>query len=226
MPAPTKTIAALMATVALLGACSSETGSSTTRPATATPGADEPAAAVEELFVALTSGDYQRAAQLTVDDQMVAIAVTGNVPTEALQSVVESGGSDIGANYWRSFAENLEGFLGVTPDQVGIGSVTPLEVEGVEFASVAIAVPDNPERRTMMVQRSDGWKIDVVATFAPALAQRLGKAADGFRADPSASDVLSSLVRQRTSLDAWLRVSSPDPETAQVVRTAIVALGG
>jgi hypothetical protein len=190
------------------------------------PGAADPAAAVSELMVALSDGDFERASQLTVDDQMLAIAVTGNASVEALQGVLETGGADIGANYWESFVENLEGFLGITPAEVTMGEVETLEVDGVEFAKVAVDIPGDSINRRFVVQRTDGWKVDVVATFAPALAQRLGRAAESFGADPTASDILASLVRQRPSLEVALEDPATDPETAQVIRTAIVSMGG
>ncbi len=179
-----------------------------------------------ELLAALSSADFERASQLTVDDQMLSIAVTGNVPTDALQGVLATGGSDIGRNYWESFANNLEGFLGVGPDQVSTGGITEIEVAGVSFASVQLIVPGDSIPRRLVVQQTNGWKVDVVASFGPALAQRLGRAAEAFRVDPSAAGILESLARQRPSLQVSLEAPGLDPETAQVIRSALVSLGG
>jgi hypothetical protein len=212
----------------LASSCSPEPGTApVSAPApTMQPGVSDPATAVTELLASLASGDFERASQLTVDDQMMSIAVTGNVPTEALHGVLATGGSDIGRNYWQSFAANLEGFLGVGPDQVGTGAVAEMEVDGVSFASVQLLVPGDSASRRLVVQRTDGWKVDVVASFGPALAQRLGRAAEAFRADPSAAEILASLARQRPSLRVSLDAPGLEPETAQVIRTALVSLGG
>jgi hypothetical protein len=219
----------LVAVSVLVSSCSPEPDATVPEsvPApVARPGASAPATAVTELLAALSAGDFERAAQLTVDDQMLSIAVTGNVPTDALQGVLATGGSDIGRNYWESFAANLEGFLGVRPDQVTTGSVSEIEVDGVSFAIVALTVPGDSIPRRLVVQQTDGWKVDVVASFGPALAQRLGRAAEAFRVDPSAADILASLSRQRSSLQVSLDAPGLDPETAQVIRSAMVSLGG
>jgi hypothetical protein len=209
-----------------VAACSPAPEESTTQAPVSQPGAADPRAAVEGMLDALEAGDFERAAALTVDDQMLAIAVTGNVPTDALQGVLDTGGADIGANYWESFATNVQSFLGVGPGAVTTGAVDDVEVAGVRFATVELQVPVDAARRRFVVQQGDGWKVDVVATFGPALAQRLGKAADGFRSDPSAADILASLVRQRPSLEVALAAPGLDAETTQVIRTALVALGG
>lgn len=210
----------------VLAACSPAAEVPVSQAPASRPGAADPRAAVEGLFDALEAGDFERAAALTVDDQMLAIAVTGNVPTNALQGVLDTGGADIGANYWESFTTNVQSFLGVAPGDVTTGAVDDLEVAGVRFATVELQVPVDAARRRFVVQQGEGWKVDVVATFGPALAQRLGKAADGFRADPSAADILASLVRQRPSLEVSLAAPGLDAETTQVIRTALVALGG
>lgn len=221
----------LVVVVALSGLASSCSPEPETAPVSAPapmvePGVADPAMAVTELLDSLASGDFERASQLTVDDQMLSIAVTGNVPTEALHGVLATGGSDIGQNYWQSFTANLEGFLGVGPDQVSTGAVSEIDVDGVSFASVQLLVPGDSARRRLVVQRTDGWKVDVVASFGPALAQRLGRAAEAFRADPSAAEILASLVRQRPSLQVSLDAPGLEAETAQVIRTALVSLGG
>jgi hypothetical protein len=226
MAHPLRRLGASLALLSLVVGCTGAPEPVSEPVPASTPGAPDPATAVSELLAALAAQDYERASGLTVDDQMIAIAVTGNVPTEALQSVLDGGGADIGANYWQAFADNLQGFLGVTPAEVTVGEVTPIEVDGVQFAAVALSVPADRTSRRMVVQQTDGWKIDVVASFAPALAQRLGRSADMFRSDPSAADVLASLVRQRHSLGASLEADNVDPEVAQVIRNAIVSLGG
>lgn len=217
--------AALVVALTLV-ACSPAADEPAAQAPVSEPGAADPRAAVEGLFDALEAGDYERAAALTVDDQMLAIAVTGNVPTDALQGVLDTGGADIGANYWESFTTNVQSFLGVGPDEVTTGAVDDVEVGGVSFATVELQVPVDGSRRRFVVQQGDGWKVDVVATFGPALAQRLGKAAEGFRADPTAADILASLVRQRPSLEVSLDAPGLDAATTQVIRTALVALGG
>ncbi len=228
MPTRTVLVGVLVAVSVLASSCTTEpeTAPVTLSVPVVEPGAADPGTAVTELLASLASGDFERASQLTVDDQMLSIAVTGNVPTEALQGVLATGGSDIGRNYWESFAANLESFLGVEPGQVSTGAVSEIEVDGSSFASVQILVPGDTARRRLVVQQTDGWKVDVVASFGPALAQRLGRAAEAFRADPSASDILASLVRQRPSLQVSLDAPDLDAETAQVIRTALVSLGG
>lgn len=192
----------------------------------AVPGAADPESAVVGLVAALVDGDYERAAALTVDDQMVAIAVAEDSSVGALGAVLEDGGNDVAANYWRGFAKNLEDLLAVSPSDITVGGVTEIDVEGVAFARVGLDVPVDTVRRRLIVRQGDGWKVDVVASFAPTLAGRLGRAADSLRADPTASHVLEALAQQRLSLEGALAAGGFDAETAQMIRSAVVSLGG
>lgn len=220
-------ISAILAAVAIaLAACNGEAAEPSTSIPQVAAGTANPADAVTELMAALAAGDYQRAAELTVDDQMVAIAAAEDSSVGALAAVLEDGGTQVAANYWRGFAGNLEELLGVQPGQVSVDQVTPLGVDGVEFARVALDVPVDTAQRRFIVRNGGGWKVDVVATFAPTLASRLGRAAEALRADPSATDVLAALSEQRKSLEAALRSGGLDAETSQLIRSAIVSLGG
>jgi hypothetical protein len=156
---------------------------------------------------------------------MVAIAVAEDSTLAALQMVVEDGGNQVAANYWRGFAANLDELLGVAPSDVVVGHVTTMEIEGVEFARVELELPVDRATRRFVLQHGDGWKVDVVATFAPTLASRLARAAESLQADPGATEILQILGRQRVSLEAALRSGSIDGETAAAIQTAIEALG-
>lgn len=194
-------------------------------PPTAVAGPDDPAVAVTQLFAALASEDYQRAAELTVDDQMMAIAVAEDSSLVALQMVLEDGGNTVAANYWSGFSSNLDELLGVAPEDVGVGRVTEMDIDGREFARVELEVPVDRATRRFVVQRTNGWKVDVVATFAPTLAARLARAFESLQADAGATEVLETLAQQRPSLDAALRSGSIDADTAGVIRSAIETLG-
>jgi len=189
------------------------------------PGAPEASTAVDRLLAAVTAGDYATASDLTVDSQMVAIAVTENASVEALHGVLATGGRDIGANYWESFAATIEEFMGASTFTVG--NTEAVSIEGVDFALVDVnASADLVGRRFVAQRLDDGWKIDVVATFAPAMAQRLGRTADSLRADPTAEDILAAIIDQRHSLEVALRDAALEVDTIQLIRTAIVSLGG
>ena len=218
--------AIVAATALVLAACNGEAAEPSTSIEQVAAGTASPAEAVTEMMSALAAGDYQRAADLTVEDQMVAIAAAEDSSVGALAAVLEDGGTQVAANYWRGFAGNLEELLGVEPGQVSVAQVTPLGIAGVEFARVALDVPVDTAQRRFIVRNGAGWKVDVVATFAPTLASRLGRAAEALRADPSATDVLAALSEQRTSLEAALRGGGLDAETSQLIRSAIVSLGG
>ena len=205
-------------------ACSDGNESAPTTVVVSVPGANDPAAAVTELFSALAAEDYERAAELTVDDQMLAIAVAEDSSLAALQMVMDDGGNSVAANYWSGFADNLDELLGVVPEEVGVGDVTTMEIDGIEFARVELDLPVDRATRRFVVQQTDGWKIDVVATFAPTLAARIARAAESLEADAGATDVLRTLARQRPSLEAALRSGSIDAETARVIQTAIETL--
>lgn len=213
----------LVGLILMLGLIGCTAESDATQPSGPSAGLEQPEQAVTGLLAALAAEEYGEAVDLTVDGQMVVVAlVEGATVDEA--KLVAGQPKAVGANFWRGFEAGLDRYLGVGAGEIVIGEVTEFEAGGARFARVAVR-PDSGDR-FMVVKQDNGWKVDVVATFAPALASKLGGSATSLRADPDAAALLAVMTAQRPSLEAALTAPDLTPELDQAIRSAILALAG
>ncbi len=185
------------------------------------PGASDPERAVALLFRSLSTGDFETAADLTVPGQMIVVAVVEGSSVATANALIEAGATQVGARFWQSFADSLTGFLGYPPEDVRLGEVTPFSVGGEDFAVVEATVPLETGVRRIIVKRGDGWHIDVIASFAPALVPKLAPAGELLRADPAGSDLMAILALQKPSLEMVLADPNLSAQMQQAVFQAI-----
>ncbi len=223
----TRLVGPLVALVLLgsLGACTGETGAGgEVATADQRPGAEAPEAAVTGLLSALQQADYDAAAGFGAADQLPILAMIEGATIEQISGLSGSDDLSVGVNFWRSFAEGLEDFVGVAPDQIRIADVTPFEIGDRRFARVAVEFPNDANVRSFVAQERNGWWVDLLASFGPALASRLEAAVTALRAEPGSDDVLQLAADQRPSLEAVLADPAITPEVDQDVRAALVAI--
>lgn len=218
-------IGLMLVAVASSSACNrGGNGEATVTDERAVSGAEAPEAAVTGLLSSLEAGEYDQAVTFGITEQLPVVALAEGASLEQVSGLMASGDVAVGANFWKSFTEGLGTFVGVAPEQVRLAGVTPFEVEGRRFARVAVEFPNDPNMRSFVVQDDNGWKIDLLASFAPALAGRLEAAVAGLRAEPDAADVLDFVAAQRPSLQAVLEDPNLPPEVDQDVRAALLAI--
>ncbi len=164
----------LAAGLVLLAAC---TPPATRSGGSLEPGPESPESAVGELFAALAADDLDRAVELTVPDQMVAVALVEGAELDEAISLLPSGGHPVGVNFWREFSRSFSEFLGADPGDARSGAVVAFDAGGRRFARVEVSLPTKGVVRSLIVQEGEGWRIDVFASFASALAGRLGPVA-------------------------------------------------
>lgn len=213
----------LLVTVSACGSGADEVPTTTAAPETP-PGAAQPEQAVAEVLRSLVSDNYRRAAELTVDGQMVLVALAEGAPVSEARLVAGQASEVVGENYWAGFAESLEGFLGYGPDDIRIGEISRFEVEGSNFARVEVFVPLDGSIRTFLVAEDDGWKVDVIGTFSSGLAGKLATAAETVRSDPDGAELLDLMRAHEASLLAALEDPRIGPEHRQAVLAAVEAL--
>lgn len=184
-------------------------------------GAASPEAAVASLTRALTAGRFLEATDLTVDDQMVVVAIAEGLEVGGALSLLETGADEVGLNFWEGFATSLEDFLGYEPDDIEISTVSTFEVEDRSFARVDVLVPLDTSIRHFVLQEDDGWRVDVIATFASALAGKLPDAADRVRGHPDGGPLLDVMRDQLPSLQAVLVDNQTQPHLVQAALAAI-----
>lgn len=184
-------------------------------------GAASPELAVEDLLSALAAGRFARASDLTVGGQMVLVALAEGVAVPDALTLLDGGAQEVGVNFWSAFADSLETFLGYGPSEIRVSETERLTEGDRSFARVDVFVPLDGAIRHLVVAEDDGWRIDVLATFASALAGKLGAAAETVRAHPDGEPLRRLLQRNVASLEIVLADPDVDPQLAQAVTAAV-----
>lgn len=190
-------------------------------------GPAEPRQAVVELLEALGGDDVARAVELTVPGQGLAVAVAEQAPADELRAILDGGSGAVLANFWSSFAASVEELSGAGPADIDVREAgEPFDVGGHRFAIVGMDVPGQPGPRSIIVREGRGWKVDVVATFAPGLATGIGQAPEELAGTEVEEPIVERMVAERPALEAALEDPALPPGVAQQIRSAVVALGG
>lgn len=213
----------LAALLLLLAACS-EPVADTTTVTVAIPGSPSPEQAVAALFRNLNTGDFEAAAELTVPGQMVVVAMAEGSSVATGNDLLAEGSLQVGARFWESFTDSLTGFLGYEADEVFIEGVTRYVAAGTDFAVLDVLIPLEPGVRRIVTREGDGWHIDVIASFAPALVPKLTAAGELVRADPAGGDLLEAMRDQEPSLELILTEPGLGAQMQQAVFQALEVL--
>lgn len=159
---------ALAVAVVMLAACSGETTPvSTTLPPGE--GAETPAAAVDQLVVALNEPDFEAASELAMPGHAALASLSEGAPFDVVADALRNGDRDVAANFWSGFAQGTQNFLA---GPVEISPDGTLEQDGVEFEIVSV-VPGSGGTRSVLTQESDGYRVDLFASFGAGLADKM-----------------------------------------------------
>ena len=155
---------------------------------------------------------------------MLVVALIEGVKPSDAELLQTTGTEQVARNFWVGFRESLEEALEADTIDLRIGEVRPFTVADQEFASVNVLFPLEGSARTFVVKDSpDGWKVDVVATFAPALVPKLPEVTDAVRREGSES-LLGVMRTLDPSLQAVLEANDPDPTLSQAITAALEAI--
>ncbi len=153
----------------------------------------EAAEVVEALLAAVDGGDFEGAAALTLTDQMAWVVMAEGGTLNQAAGLLEDGLDEVAANYWQGFSETVE------VADIGVRAVEEQEVDESRFAVVAL----NGQLQ-LILRNSEGWRVDIIASFAPTLVNRLIEAARVVEANQGdqATSMRAILVAQRPSVAA------------------------
>lgn len=196
---------------ALIVACSPATGDSTTSP---TLDQASPEAVAEQVASALSSGDPALVTALTHIGPMPWVALVEGATVEEAANLDEAEAAAVAHNFWTGFLNSavLAG--------VGAEGVRTFEEGNSRFARF-----DLPHGSVVL--KADGeWRIDVVASFAAPLAQRLLGAIDVVIANPSpaADELRQILAAQRDSVAVALADPTLESEARALVEEVLQAV--
>ncbi len=177
----------------LIGGCGGGDGAATTTTSPAT----FPTGVVRDWLDAVGSGDL-RAIATAVDETSatVVIAAENGYTVGELAALLDGGLPEgVASSYWTSFESAFEEFRGIKMSSLVVGDFSPIEVDAGEFAAVEL---ESPEGLAEVVTRraADGrWRVDMVATFGPALVRTLRSTLDDAAADPDGAVVRAGYAR-------------------------------
>ena len=156
-----------LALVAAFAACDRSDGDTELGPAG--PGADSAVESVQTLVDALSAGNFDDAAPLAVTGHAALATLAEGATFGQVAEALRSEDSMVAANFWGGFAQGTGAFL---TGQVEVSGDEQLEKDGIVYHLVNVT-PETGEQRVMMARDEDGFRIDLFASFAPGLAQRM-----------------------------------------------------
>lgn len=211
---------------ALLAACSSGGDPTTTEApldGSVGAGAAGPSEAVVLALRASASADYEAAAVVTWLDQMPIVALLEGVPPEEAAGLDLTGRLQVASRFWEGFGAGVD--WPDDPGRIVATGVRPLPV-AKPFSQVSVVVPGSDPAPLVAVD-DDGWRVDVIASFGPALIGEISQTAQSLAADPSeeARALFDLLVAQRPSLLALRSRTDLGPSVVTAVDEVLGLLG-
>lgn len=132
-------------------------------------GAETPVGAIELLVSAINEPDFAAASRVAVPGQAALASLAEGASFAEVAEALTEGDQEIAANFWAGFAQGAGSFLTGNVTARESGSV---DQDGVEFHTVDIDLAEG-ETRTLLVRDEDGYRVDLFASFAPGLADKM-----------------------------------------------------
>jgi hypothetical protein len=187
-------------------------------------GAESPELAVSAIIRGLRQDDDAMLGDATLSDQLGLLALVEGASTGDASAALGFASQQVAARFWKSFADGISDFIESGVEGIRIGEVAVVDVPGARYATVEVAFPLDSADRVFVVTERDGWKVDLVATFPGAFVSSFPFAVERASSPGVNPELLASLVRQATSLDA-LEAIGVDDRTAAAIAEARTELG-
>ncbi len=195
--------------VLVLGGCGGGDGAATTTTSPAT----FPTAVVRDWLDGVGSGDL-RAIANSVDETAATIVIAAeNAYTVAELAALLDGGlpEGVASSYWTSFESAFEEFRGIKMSSLVVGDFSRIDVAAGEFAAVELTSPEGLAEVVTRRAEDGRWRVDMVATFGPALVRTLRSTLDAAATDPDGAVVRSGYARSvLPALEAAVALDSGD----------------
>lgn len=165
-----------------------------------------PAEVVTEVIEAVIEGRFEDTPGMTHTDQAALLTLAEGADANDVVDALDEDGEEVAANFWSGFAQTLD--TSFRPDQIEMETAEVMTESGLEFVMVTVAPPD-ADPREFLLRRNGAWRIDLMATFGPVLAERLIPPVEGLlsSANSNAARVLSELSDTAPSL----RIAAANP---------------
>ncbi len=191
-----------------------DAGGDTTTTATIAPGTPSPEEAVRTWVAAVNDGDMASLAAVVPDPQLaLLVAIDNSLALEDTAALARDGvPADLAAAYWASFEQNFGEFAGLPLADLEVETAEEFSVDEHRFASVTVAFPTRIGSSQLIASEAtpDRWRIDPLASLAPALLTPLRSLATTLPAGPDGDTVRALLVEVLPSLRAAADQPSDD----------------
>lgn len=188
----------------LFSACSGDPAADTA--VVVGPGGETPEVAIEQLLGYLDEGDFDSAASLAIPNQAALATLAEGAAVAEVAAALRDGDAEVAANFWSGFAQSIADVLG---NGLTVTGATPAEAEDTVFDVVHVSTAAGGERQ-FVTRDVDGHRVDIFATFGPALASKLYSPLERLLASPidDAILVLAEMKKQIPSL--YMAAQTPD----------------
>lgn len=190
-------------------------------PATSSIPADlEPTAVVSELLEAVVEGRFEDTAALTDQGQAGLLALAEGAEVNEVVDSLDEDAAGVAANFWSGFAQSLDPEFTLEGATLGRGEETAQD--GEQYVEVVMTDTAGDER-VFYLRRDGGWKVDLMATFAPVVAERLTPRVEALltSANPNAARLVNQLNQATPSLQVAAANADLDSGTHQSLLTLI-----
>lgn len=172
-----------------------------------------PSEVVNEVLVAVTEGRFEDAALVTDQAQAGLMVLAEGAELGEVVTSLDEDAAAVAANFWSGFAQSLDPEF--DPADASLEEDEPVERGGVTYVPVALRA--DGDSRTFYLRRDDRWKVDLMATFAPFVAERLTPRVESLltSANPDADAVLGLLSSSVPSLEVAAANTSMEITTHQ-----------
>lgn len=220
-PIPSRVAAVLIALAVLTAGCGDDAPATTAAPTTTAPGSASPDEAIGAWLAAVGGGRSDEASQLLVDDQLaILVAIDNGLGADQLAGMLAGGvPAATREQYWASFEESFEEFAGAPIEELETFAVEEFAIDGRDYAVVTAGLaPGAGSTQFAATQVGGRWRVDLLATLAPALVTQLR----GLATSADEPLVREALVGQIPAMRA--AVERPAPEADDAVLRELEAL--
>lgn len=158
----------VLAGLLALAACSGDTAD----PVDSVPpgeGAGSPSEAVTELVAAINVPDFSDASRLAMPGHAALASLAEGATFGDVAEALREGDEDVAANFWAGFAQGAGSFLTGDITVTDGGTVSR---DDIEFHQVSVS-PEAGGNRSVLIQESNGYRIDLFASFGAGLADKM-----------------------------------------------------
>lgn len=180
----------------------------------------DPTGVVRTLLEAVDEGRFDDTPALTDGAQAGLLTLAEGADANDVVGTLADGGAAVAANFWSGFAQTLDPDFDPDALEYEVGDV--ITEEDREFVLVT-ATPPDAEPLTFVVRQDGGWRLDLMATFGPVLAERLIPPVEALlsSANTNAAVVLAELRDAAPSLKVAADSPALPPASHQTILTLL-----